>query len=161
MESDNKKTTAIAIAIIIIILIGGGFYLSYRKGRAPTPKAEEQIPLKEGTAPKYEITAVNAKHQYKNGKHIYTGIINLPTPCHTVDVKAVSAGANKYTLQFTTKATDGVCAQVITPRPFRVEFAAPKNITVDATLDGKSVTLNILEVKEGDNIDKAQFNDKG
>lgn len=88
-------------------------------------------------------------------------MINLPTPCHTVSVVAEPAGAGKFTLQFTTKNTDELCAQVITPRPFRVEFTAPKNITVNATLDGKPITLNILEVKEGEDIDKVEFNEKG
>ncbi|MDE2218313.1 MAG: hypothetical protein KGJ58_02580 [Patescibacteria group bacterium] len=160
MENNNKKTTAIVIAIIVIILIGAGFYFSSKKSGVKNA-TEEQIPLKNGSSSSYEITTINARHQYKNGKHTYVGMIDLPTPCHIVSVVAVPSGKNKYTLQFTTKTTDGVCAQVITPRPFRVEFAAPKNITVDATLDGKPVNLNILEVKEGDNIDKVQFNDKG
>ncbi len=161
MENNNKKTTAIIIAIIVIILIGAGFYLSYKRSPVQTGTTEEQIPLKNGSSSSYEITAINAKHQYKNGKHVYVGVINLPTPCNTVSAVASLSGKNKYTLQFATKTTDQVCAQVITPRPFRVEFTAPKNITVDATLDGNSVTLNILEVKEGENIDKVQFNDKG
>lgn len=162
MESNSKKTTAIVIAIIVIILIGGGFYMSYKKGGDKTPTAEEQIPLKDGTGEKYEVTFINAKHQYKNGKHIYTGMINLPTPCHSVDVKAIPVGAGKYTLEFTTATTDELCAQVVTPRTFRIEFTAPKNITVDATLDGKVITLNVLEVKEGEDIDKVSpdFGDK-
>lgn len=161
MENNNKKTTAIVIAIIVIILIGAGFYFSYKKSGVQTGTTEEQIPLKNGSNSSYEITAVNARHQYKNGKHIYAGVIDLPTPCHTVSVVAALSGKNKYTLQFTTKTTDEVCAQVITPRPFRVEFAAPKNITVDATVNGKLITLNVLEVKEGEDIDKVKFNDKG
>lgn len=160
MENNNKKTTAIIIAVIVIILIGAGFYFSSKKSGVQTT-TEDQIPLKDGSSSSYEITAVNTRHQYKNGKHIYAGVIDLPTPCHTVSVEAVSTGAGKYTLKFTTKTTDEVCAQVITPRPFRVEFAAPKNITVVATVDGKTVTLNVLEVREGEDIDKVQFNDKG
>lgn len=160
MENNNKKTTAIIIAVIVIILIGAGFYFSSKKSGIQTT-TEDQIPLKDGSSSSYEITAINARHQYKNGKHIYAGVIDLPTPCHTVSVTAVPSGTGKYTLQFTTSTTDEVCAQVITPRPFRVEFAAPKNITVDATLDGKLVTLNVLEVKEGEDIDKVNFNDKG
>jgi flagellar basal body-associated protein FliL len=161
MENDNKKSMAIIIAIIVIILIGAGFYFSYKKSGVQTTTTEDQIPLKDGSSSSYEITAINARHQYKNGKHIYAGVIDLPTPCHSVSVAAKASGTNKYTLEFTTKTTDEICAQVITPRPFRVEFTAPKNITVDATLDGKLVTLNILEVKEGEDIDKINFNDKG
>lgn len=158
MESNNKKTTAIVVAIVIIVLIGGGFYLSYKKGKVQTPKTEDQIPLKDGSDVDYEVTFINAKHQYKNGKHIYAGIINLPIPCHSVDVKAVSTEAGKYTLEFTTKTTGEICAQVITPRPFKVEFAAAKNIKVDAMLNGKAITLNVLEVKEGGDIDKVNSN---
>lgn len=160
MENNSKKTMAIIIAIIVIILIGAGFYFSYKKSGVQTT-TEDQIPLKDGSSSSYEVTSINARHQYKNGKHIYAGVIDLPTPCHTVSIAAVPAGAGKYTLKFTTSTTDEVCAQVITPRPFRVEFTAPKTITVDATLDGKSITLNILEVKEGEDIDKVDFNDKG
>ena len=161
MENNNKKSMAIIIAIIVIILIGAGFYFSYKKSGVQTTTTEDQIPLKDGSSSSYEITAINARHQYKNGKHIYAGVIDLPTPCHSVSVAATPSGTNKYTLEFTTKTTDEICAQVITPRPFRVEFTAPKNITVDATLDGKLVTLNVLEVKEGEDIDKINFNDKG
>jgi len=161
MENNNKKSMAIIIAIIVIILIGAGFYFSYKKSGVQTTTTEDQIPLKDGSSSSYEITAINARHQYKNGKHIYAGVIDLPTPCHSVSVVAKASGTNKYTLEFTTKTTDEICAQVITPRPFRVEFTAPKNITVDATLDGKLITLNVLEVKEGEDIDKINFNDKG
>lgn len=161
MENNNKKTTAIIIAIIIIILIGVGFYYSSKKRGTQAPTTEEQIQLNEGGTGKYEITSINAKHQYKNGKHIYTGVINLPSPCHTVEVKAVPMGGNKYTLEFTTKTTDEACAQVITQKTWRVEFAAPKNITVDATLDGRNITINVFEVKEGQDIDTVEFNEKG
>ena len=160
MENNNKKTTAIIIAVIVIILIGAGFYFSSKKSGVKTT-TQDTIPLKDGSSSSYEITAINARHQYKNGKHTYVGVIDLPTPCHTVSVTAVAAGTGKYTLKFATKTTDEVCAQVITPRPFRVEFSAPKNITVDATLNDMAITLNVLEVKEGEDIDKTQFNDKG
>ena len=159
MENNSKKTTAIVIAIIIIVLIAGGFYMSYKKGGVKTTgTADEIIPVKDGTGGKYEITFINAKHQYKNGKHIYAGMINLPSPCHTVDVKAVPAGADKYTLEFTTKTSDETCAQVITPRTFRIEFTAPKVISVDATLDGKAITFNVIEVAAGEDIDKTNLN---
>ena len=145
MENNNKKSTAIIIAIIVIILIGAGFYFSYKKSGVQTGTTEDQIPLKNGSSSSYEITAINARHQYKNGKHIYAGVIDLPTPCHSVSVVATPSGTNKYTLQFTTKTTDEVCAQVITPRPFRVEFAAPKNITVDATLTASPLLSMFLK----------------
>lgn len=158
MENNNKKSTAIIIAVIIIVLIGGGFYFSYKKRSVNDGSVTEQVPLKGENGSKYEITSINAKHQYKNGKHIYVGMIDLPTPCHTVSVEAVSGGDNKFTLQFTTKTTDELCAQIITPRPFRVEFAGPKVVVVDATLNGEAITLNVLEIKEGQDIDKVDFN---
>ncbi|MBM2817915.1 MAG: hypothetical protein HW401_505 [Parcubacteria group bacterium] len=160
MENNNKKSTAIIIAVIVIILIGAGFYFSSKKSGVKTTN-EDTIPLKDGSSSSYEITAINARHQYKNGKHTYAGVVDLPTPCHSVTVTAVASGTGKYTLKFVTKTTDEICAQVITPRPFKVEFTAPKNITVDASLDGKLITLNVLEVKEGENIDNIDFNDKG
>lgn len=161
MENNSKKSMAIIIAIIVIILIGAGFYFSYKKSGVQNTTTEDQIPLKGGSSSSYQVTSINARHQYKNGKHIYVGVIDLPTPCHTVSVAAVPAGMGKYTLKFTTSTTDEICAQVITPRSFRVEFTAPKTVTVDATLDGKSITFNVLEVKEGEDIDKVDFNDKG
>lgn len=161
MENNNKKSMAIIIAIIVIVLIGAGFYFSYKKNAVQTTTTEDQIPLKGDSSSSYGITAINARHQYKNGKHTYAGVIDLPTPCHTVNVEAVPSGAGKYTLKFTTQTTDEICAQVITPRPFKVEFAAPKNITVDATLDGKLMIFNVLDVKEGEDINNVDFSDKG
>lgn len=161
MENNSKKTIAIVIAIIVIIIIGAGFYFSYNKKSGVQTTTEDQIPLKGESNSSYQMTFINARHQYKNGKHTYAGVIDLPTPCYNVSVVAVPAGAGKYTLKFTTSKTDGVCAQVITPRPFKVEFAAPKTITVNATLDDKDITLNVLEVKEGEDIDRVDFNDKG
>lgn len=161
MENNNKKSMAIIVAIIVIILIGAGFYFSYKKNGVQTTPPEEQIPLKGDSSSSYGITSINARHQYKDGKHIYAGVIDLPTPCHTVKVEAVPSGTGKYTLKFTTETTDQICAQVITPRPFRIEFTAPKNITVDATLNGKLIILNVLEVKEGEDINKVDFSDKG
>ena len=90
MENNNKKTTAIIIAVIVIILIGAGFYFSSKKSGVKTT-TQDTIPLKDGSSSSYEITAINARHQYKNGKHTYVGVIDLPTPCHTVSVTAVAA----------------------------------------------------------------------
>ncbi len=163
MENNNSSNTKIIIAVIIVIalvLVGYGFYrsrvsttvdLSPTPGLSPSP--EEQFPG--------EI--VNTKHQFMNGKHTYVGVFELPNPCTSLsyDVVRDTLNPSRVELNFKTMDAGEGCAQVITPKPFKVTFDAPEKITVIVTRDGKSVKFNLFEVPAKENIDTFEIEIKG
>ncbi|MEI6345963.1 MAG: hypothetical protein WCO79_01905 [bacterium] len=157
MESNNKMTGWI-IGIVVIVLLGLGIYWL---STPSTPRASDtaQNPVVQDEY----VQMVNVKHQYKNGRHTYVGEIDLPTPCHSL-VSAYNKDANSttgYTLVFTSTSTSGMCAQVITSKPFKLSFAAIKNIIVSGTLNGKKLRLNLFEVPDNQNLDSFNVNIKG
>lgn len=155
MESNNKKGWIIGIVVVLLALA------VYWLMSPSTPAANDtaQVPA---TQDEY-VQMVNVKHQYKDGRHVYVGEINLPTPCHTL-ASTYAKDANSttaYTLIFTSSSTAEMCAQVVTSKPFKLSFAAIKDIVVSGTLNGKKLRLNLFEVPSNQDLDSFDVNIKG
>lgn len=155
----NTKRNIIIGAVIVVVLLIIGFYAMYKKN----PIEETYIPTDDQTAEQGYVVPLNVKHQYKDGKHTYAGTIDLPTPCHSVTTKANkdATDAKKFTIDFTTKTTGDVCAQVITTRGFKVSFEGPRDAMVSARLDGKEIRLNVFEVGANEDLDNFNIDIKG
>ncbi len=164
MEHQSNQKARIIISVFIlfaIALIGFGLYKSQRADVTASPQSEEfsEVPDEERYA---EI--VNVKHQYKGGKHTYIGELNLPTPCHLIqsDVVRDETNIRKIEINFRSALEDNaLCAQVITPRPFKVTFEAPEKITLTVMFDGRPIRFNIFEVPAEDNVEQFDINIKG
>jgi len=67
-------------------------------------------------------------HQYESGKHIYTGSITLPTPCHTLEHTALVAESFPEQIHVDLSVNDPkpgtVCTQVLQDVEFKVEVQA-------------------------------------
>jgi|SRR5581483_2877532 len=165
-NTNNKKVWAWVIAIVIIILIAIGFYASYKANQSGNQPTDTGSQTSDNTQTQPQAQTINVKHQYKNGTHTYAGVLDVPSPCYTISNKVVTdpATPNKVTIAFTsanTASTGTVCAQVITSRSFKVSFPGVKNASVNATLDGNPLILNVFEVGANDNIDTVDIYTKG
>ena len=109
------------------------------------------------------VQIVNVKHQYKGGTHTYAGEIDLPTPCDTLASSAVANAqdSSKYTLTFTSSASSSACAQVRTSKAFKISFKAGQTVTVEGTLNGKKLRLNLFEVRADQDLDSFDIYIKG
>jgi hypothetical protein len=92
-----------------------------------------------------------AFHEYSDGMHKISGVINKPTPCHRLEhvVSMNSEDAAQAHISFTLEdgadSEGGACIQVIAQENFTVLFDASPDITVTASLNGSPLTLLFLE----------------
>lgn len=139
----NNKTVIISLLVLVAIL--GGLWWSLAKD-----KNQEQMPIGEnGTTDTSKSLTVD--HYFNNGQHTIEGTITLPTPCHGLSHEVIMAQSfpEQVTINFTTKANDGICTQVLADKFFRVTFAANKDAIIKATLDGEALELIFGQNKEG------------
>ena len=92
------------------------------------------------------------RSSYVNGEHVFTGVVDMPTPCH--EIAASTLVAQTFPEHVTIALTmippkpGMACAQVISEKQFTVRYKASatavgQNITV--TLDGKPVLFIVGE----------------
>ncbi|HSX57731.1 MAG TPA: hypothetical protein VLE47_00470 [Candidatus Saccharimonadales bacterium] len=88
---------------------------------------------------KTDQVSVNAVE--KNGLVTYSGTVQLPTPCTNLNVDATASRTDPsvVSIQLTTQPTDTVCAQVVTPKPFSGEVAAPKGVQIHVFYNGSQI----------------------
>ncbi|HEY4479019.1 MAG TPA: hypothetical protein VI981_01515 [Candidatus Paceibacterota bacterium] len=158
-NNSGKKVIVIILCVIAVALIGWGFYYS-NKVKNSEEVVTQEPPKEDGS--ELAVT-VNTKHQYKNGVHTLAGQMDMPTPCHLLESKATkdTVQTSKFAIEFTSTEKGGGCIDVITPRPFKVSFEGPKDIELKATLNGKSIKLNLFEVKPNEDLDAFEINVKG
>ena len=135
----------LVVLVAILALVGALFFFSLEE-EIPT-NLEPTIPIEDTLPDEVIREAITAKHQYKDGMHIVEGEIELPTPCHTLDTMIIvrESFPEQVTIEFTTTATDELCIQVITARPFAVEFAVSEQALITATLNNEPTALNLIK----------------
>lgn len=159
-EGKNKSVIVIILILIALVLVGYGFYRS----RAPKiPSAPIENETTEEPRDQY-AEIVNAKHQYKGGKHTYVGELNLGTPCELLKFDVIKDSLNPRSIEINFQSFyDGSegCIQVITPRPFKVAFEAPQSVNLTVTFNGKPIRFNLFEVPANEDLDSFDINVKG
>lgn len=146
--------TAVAAAFVLFIFLSSTFV-----GKEPSaPITENPSPVEE----RVPVT-LTAKHAFKDGVHTIVGDFELPTPCHILETSATVSPDGKTTVvdyRVSTK-TDEMCAQVITPIRYRVQFAAPENTEISARLNGESAILNLVEAGPNEDLENLELYIKG
>lgn len=160
MTENTKIFLGISLAVLLLI-IGGTYYFSSRE------KNSELVQTPDKDAPgnvlSEDVFRINAKHSFKNGKHIIAGEVEVPTPCHSLSVDTVIRESNpeQVTLVFSARSETDVCAQVISSRRFKVEFNAGQNASINATFNGKEAVLNLIEAGQNENLEDFDIYLKG
>ncbi len=157
MEQTSQNTfikILVAVVVLALILVGVVYFV---KSKNSTEEAGN-TPVSEETTDTMRITA---QHQFKNGTHTVAGEVMLPSPCHSLSttVGNVAANATEATIAFKVNQPtgDGVCAQVLTPARFRVEFKAAQRAEIKATWNGKPAILNLVPVAAGADVNTPVF----
>lgn len=154
----NKKVVIGVLLLVAIVIFGLSFVYWFGKEEAPLPEETGEVE----DAPERIITAM---HQYGEGAHIIAGEIDLPTPCHALNVTAsvnTDADPDSVTVAFTVSADEEeFCAQVITPHRFKVEFDADQNALIQATYNGAPARLNLVEVGSEEDLENFEVFIKG
>lgn len=151
MENNNKTTIWISIAVLLVLLIVGVLIIKATKNDV----VEVNNTVEEDM---YEKT-VDVKHQYKDGKHIFAGTLEVPTPCHKVEATVIPGDVAVLNLEV--KDSGGVCAQVITDANFYVEHMGPQELLFVGRLNGEPVNLNKFEIDADMDINAVDIFIKG
>lgn len=144
-----------------LLLLGGLWFYFGFSDESSEVVSEEPIVEVDSFVPQI----VTAKHQFKNGKHIVAGEVEMPNPCYLLETDAVvevrEPYADRATLRFTSSQGDDLCAQVITPIRFKESFGAQEEAEISATWNGKPVKLNLIEVGSNEDLDSFELYIKG
>lgn len=157
----NKKIWISVVALIILLFVGAALY-SDKKAQDIDYFNERQKAIDEIL--NQPTTTINAKHQYKDGQHIYLGYLEVPNPCytHSVEVKKteeITEIAVSYEEDLSENS--GVCIQVISERTFKISFAGEDDENIIMTLNGEIVKLNQFEIAPEEKIEDADIFIKG
>lgn len=166
----DKRSTIIIAGIVIIALVFI-IFVSLKKPTLDTNSVttdnvsttEWAATPAESTSSTTEKTVVTAKHAYRNGVHIVAGEIPLASPCDILDsTGSASADKTHVFIELTSSIKTGdTCPQSITPARFKVSIKANKDAKISATLNGREVTLNLIEAGPNENLDNFELYIKG
>ena len=153
LKMKNKIITIVVLVAVLAVSIYG-YEMVFKKPLVESPVEDTTETM---------MSSLDVKEQYNNGVYTYAGKIQTPTPCHTVDAKAMSVDENIYAINITiTPPAEGImCAQVISEKDYKVTFAAPENAIVKAYINGIEYKINPFEVPAGQNIDDFDISIKG
>lgn len=152
------KNTIIAIVSLLILLVVCfyGYEFVFKKPLVESPTDTQQDLF----APTMDV-----KMQRKDNVVTIVGELELPTPCHTLDASVSPSNTSTYGIMVKTiSPKEGVvCAQVVTPRTFKVStaVAAGEEPTFKLFVDGTEYKLNVFEIPADANIDTYQLQIKG
>lgn len=159
-----SKTAITTTTILIILVIAGAFYyLAPDSVRFWDDQTAAVIDSGDDASNPSPHEAITAKHQFKSGKHIIAGEVNLPTPCHilTTTTQIAESFPEQVTINFTSKDSGEVCTQVITPNRFKIEFEASENAVIKARWNGQPVELNLIPAGANEDLSNFEIYIKG
>ncbi len=150
----NKTSLTLIIAIIVLLILG--MFLGKDDAQTVNDKSTDTNVTESDEL----VRKLNVQHSYNDGEHIFAGIINVPTPCHNVDVSSEdSEGGVALSIDLTT--TDDTCTQVVTSKSFLYSVMADEEVSSEAMVDGEKVELNLFEKDSIEEIDVDSFSSKG
>lgn len=146
----NEKysvTTLVALMGIGLVLAGWIYFLN--TSNTSLPLSDETI-----SPPPQTVTV---RHQYSDseGEHRYSGSVNVPTPCHSLVSQAIvrlELEPDEVMLNLTTSTDTEECEQKVTLKIFLIAFKADARALVAATLNGKNILLDTIEVEKNESV---------
>jgi len=151
------KKTIIGIVSLLVVLIAlvYAYEFIFKKPIIESPTVEQQENL--------QNQKVEIKEQYKDSMYTFAGVLDLPTPCHSFNIKTNKVSDSKYQIVVSTinPKEDVVCAQVISSKPYKTSFKAPENIDVTILIDGVEYQTNRFVIPSSEDIDTFKLEIKG
>ncbi len=135
-----------SLTIIVVFLAGvvvAWFFLAegfLMLQGTPSPEPSNEIV---GNLP---FVLVNSKREEN---HVYTGSLEMPTPCHTLSSSLTTSGgaARNVHISLTVVAPpEGVlCAQVVDTQDFSVSLTSKEIPTVTLEINGEETPVSVVE----------------
>lgn len=134
--------------LLIIILPVVGFYLGMVYTQGLPDSTTGSVSVIDKTKDTDTKTVVNSekislKTSFKNGKLKYSGSVQLPSPCHKLDIQTTVAESYPEQVQISLKIVDPdpgmLCATVIEEKEFSGELDVSANASISISLNGEKV----------------------
>lgn len=136
----------------LALIVVGMFVFAYLK-KSELAEAPSVTPQADQTdSPYATITRIDAKHFFVSPTHTLVGEIIMPTPCDLLnwDVRIQESSPETVIVDFKIVNHAETCEQTATPQRFMVTFDASKDAVIKATLEGRTVELNLIPSAEGE-----------
>jgi len=154
----DKKNTYIVGGVIVLALLAF-LFVFFRSQTISTQETAPTTPTSTGVVIPSIITA---KHAYRNGEHILTGEMNLPTQCHLLEhTVTILPDESRATIAFTRSFSGGECPGGEKPTRFLVKFKGKQETEIRATVDGQEVPLSLIEAGPDENLEDTEIYLKG
>lgn len=159
---ENKHITAAVIVLVLIII--GMFVFAYLKKteltEVPTPTNST---VNKDDSRYGNITRIDAKHFFIDGTHTVVGEILMPTPCDLLSwsSRIQESMPEQVVIDFDVVNHSDTCASVVTAQRFKVVFNASEKAQIRATLEGRSIEVNLIPALQGESPDDFELFIKG
>ena len=134
--------------LLIIILPIVGFYLGMIYSQGSGYSTTGSVSIVDKTKDTDTKTIVNSekislKTSFKNGKLEYSGSVQLPSPCHKLDIQTSVAESYPEQVQISLEILDPdpemLCATVVEEKEFSGELDVSANASISVSLNSEKV----------------------
>ncbi len=154
---DKRNTYAIG-GVIVLALLAVLFIFFRSQTMSPSPTAASTATTTGVVIP----SIITAKHAYRDGEHILTGEINLPTQCHLLEhTVTILPDESRATVAFTRSFSGGDCPGGEKPTRFFVKFKGKPETQIRVTVDGQEVPLSLIEAGLEEDLEATEIYLKG
>jgi hypothetical protein len=153
----------IAIVIFALIIIGMFTFAFLKKSELEQQPVQNTQPEVPAPTPYDSITRIDAKHFFIDGTHTVAGEVMLPTQCDLLNWETLirESMPEGVTIAFMVVNNAEMCAQATAPQRFLVTFSASEAASIDASLNGRKVELNLIPALPGEKPEDFELYIKG
>ena len=159
----NNRSIVAAVVILGLIIVGMFVFANLKKAEIAEEDRASATTTEDQDAAYAGITTIDAKHFIEGNNHTIAGEILMPTPCDLLDwdVRVQESMPETAIIDFTVVNNAETCIQVVTPQRFLVTFEASPEASVRATLQDRSVELNLIPPSPGETPEDFELFIKG
>jgi head-tail adaptor len=160
-----EQKHALAATSVLILVIAGMFIFAYLKKQeiTETKVTEKTDTTTSSTSPYANITRLDAKHFFVNGKHTLVGEMVLPTRCDLLNWETIVAESmpEQVTIDLSVVNHTDDCEKVPTAQRFKIDFTASENASIRVRFDNRTLDLNLIPPAEGETPEDYELFIKG
>lgn len=146
MKNSPTMSLLVVFGVLALTLVVAIVYPRFADPNGPTTQEPEPITS--------ETVVVPLRHQYLSGTHVYIGTVSVPTPCHALEASAIvkESFPEQVDIVVVSSPGEGVCAQVVTEKKFKVAYNASGDALMSIFLDGRRASSTLTEVPTEENL---------
>lgn len=158
----SQKSIILIVVLFALLVVGMFMYAHLKSSELKT--VEVTPPQDETEAVPYpEITRIDAKHFFVDGKHTLVGEVVFPTPCDLLNTDSIvrESYPEQVALDFSVINNSDSCVEIPTAQRFKIDVMASENATFSAKFMSRDIELNLIPAGEGEFPDDFEIFIKG